>query len=190
METNGNRRTRNLVVLFAVVFGWIALDRITKSIVEDGHVVGDILVDNFLGFRFQLVHNTGAAWGAFSDATGGLSIISIIVIALIIIYSLWQAKSASVFEMVALGLLGAGGIGNLIDRLAFGQVTDFIMPLFIDFPTFNVADIGVTCGVIMLVISIIGQMFFQISAEDSLIEMESGTSKKNKKNKKSKKGGR
>lgn len=189
MEANGNRRTRNLIILFAVVFGWIALDRITKSIVEDGHVVGDILVDNFLGFRFQLVHNSGAAWGAFSDATGGLSIVSMVVIAIIIVYSLWQAKSGTAFEMVALGLLGAGGIGNLIDRLAFGQVTDFIMPLFIDFPTFNVADIGVTCGVIMLVISIIGQLFFQISAEDSLAELESEAAKKKSK-KKSKKGGR
>ena len=43
----------------------------------------------------------------------------------------------------------AGGIGNALDRFTLGYVVDFIEPVFIDFPVFNVADIGVTCGFVL-----------------------------------------
>lgn len=56
-----------------------------------------------------------------------------------------------------MGLVAAGGIGNAIDRFALGYVVDFIQPLFIDFPVFNVADIGVTCGFVLLVLSLLLQ---------------------------------
>ena len=56
----------------------------------------------------------------------------------------------------------AGGIGNAIDRFLMGYVVDFICADFIDFPIFNVADIGVTCGFVLL---FIGLMFFDEDAE-------------------------
>ena len=43
----------------------------------------------------------------------------------------------------------AGGLGNAVDRFTLGYVVDFIDPVFIDFPTFNIADIGVTCGFVI-----------------------------------------
>jgi len=190
----GNLRFRNLTLLFGIVLAWLALDRFTKAAVENGHSVGDVLIDNLLGFRIELVHNTGAAWGAFSDATGSISIVSIIVLVIIVVYSIWQSDKASVFEMIALALLGAGGIGNLIDRLNQGYVTDFITPTFIEFPTFNVADIGVTFGVIMLIVSIIAQFVFMNQAQKVLEDVESNSKKANKntpgraKNTQSKKG--
>ena len=49
----------------------------------------------------------------------------------------------------ALGAVAGGGVGNLIDRVAAGRVTDFFCTTFIDFPVFNVADIFVTCGVVI-----------------------------------------
>ena len=49
----------------------------------------------------------------------------------------------------------AGGIGNAIDRFTLGFVVDFIEPTFIDFPIFNVADIGVTCGIILFIVSLL-----------------------------------
>ena len=52
----------------------------------------------------------------------------------------------------ALGAVAGGGVGNLIDRVIAGQVTDFFATAFIDFPVFNVADIFVTCGVILSLI--------------------------------------
>ena len=49
----------------------------------------------------------------------------------------------------------AGGIGNAIDRFTLGFVVDFIEPTFIDFPIFNIADIGVTCGIILFIVSLL-----------------------------------
>ena len=65
---------------------------------------------------------------------------------------------ANGFEMVGLGLLVAGGIGNFIDRLVYGYVVDFITPTFINFPTFNIADIGVTCGIVLAAIGYLYQL--------------------------------
>lgn len=72
--------------------------------------------------------------------------------------------------MSALGALGlslvvAGGIGNAIDRFTLGYVVDFIEPVFIDFPVFNVADIGVTCGVALFIASLIIEMLKASHAE-------------------------
>ena len=53
-----------------------------------------------------------------------------------------------------------GGLGNMVDRLARGSVTDFIATAFIDFPVFNVADIAVTCGI---AISLIGYLMWEQS---------------------------
>ena len=52
-------------------------------------------------------------------------------------------------------LVVAGGIGNAIDRFTLGFVVDFIEPTFIDFPIFNIADIGVTCGIILFIVSLL-----------------------------------
>ena len=52
-------------------------------------------------------------------------------------------------------LLVAGGLGNAFDRFALGYVVDFIEPVFIDFPVFNVADVGVTCGFVLFLVGVI-----------------------------------
>ena len=54
-------------------------------------------------------------------------------------------------QLFSIGIVVAGGIGNAIDRFVTGYVVDFICFDFIDFPVFNIADIGVTCGVLILV---------------------------------------
>ncbi len=54
-----------------------------------------------------------------------------------------------------MALVVAGGLGNAIDRFTLGYVVDFIEPVFIDFPVFNVADIGVTCGFVLFVVAMI-----------------------------------
>ena len=58
-------------------------------------------------------------------------------------------------ELIGISLVVAGGIGNAIDRFTLGFVVDFIEPTFIDFPIFNVADIGVTCGIILFIVSLL-----------------------------------
>ena len=55
-------------------------------------------------------------------------------------------------ELIGLGLVIGGGIGNAIDRFVLGYVVDFIDLSFMDFPVFNIADIGVTCGLALFLI--------------------------------------
>ncbi len=103
---------------------------------------------------FTLERNTGAAWGMFGDMTGVLSIVSIAVCVLAVFYMMLTPKLPLV-GVIGLSFVVAGGIGNAIDRIAQGYVIDFIKPTFIDFPVFNVADIGVTCGVVLFIVALI-----------------------------------
>ena len=68
------------------------------------------------------------------------------VMAFVLVYLL-RAPKISRLEVLGMGMVVGGAIGNAIDRLVFGFVTDFFATRFIDFPVFNVADIGITCGV-------------------------------------------
>ena len=144
------------VVAFAVlVVAWIALDQFTKSFFA-GQEPGAILAGPFAGLiDIRLVHNTGGAWGVFSDSTAALGVFSIVVCVAISAFFLVTARDSGVIQTVSFALIVAGGIGNAIDRFAQGFVTDFIEFSFFDFPVFNVADIGVTCGFALLVISML-----------------------------------
>lgn len=97
-------------------------------------------------FRFDLVFNTGAAYGIFSDYTFALLILGIIVIAYILlkINSFVQTP----LDAYAYGCLIAGALGNTFDRLVFAKVTDFINIQII--PVFNIADTLINIGVILL----------------------------------------
>ena len=151
-----SRRRRNACALAAVCLAWLVFDIATKRFFDSGSFdLGEHIAGPFLGlFRFTLVHNTGAAWGMFSDATFVLGVFSIIICLIVIGYALYDA-AAPIGVAVGAGLVVAGGIGNAIDRFANGYVIDFIDFTFIDFPVFNIADIGVTCGLIVIVASTI-----------------------------------
>ncbi len=103
---------------------------------------------------FTLVHNTGAAFGIGSQSTWLFIIIASVIVLGIILW-LALSKNLKLGLVVALSLLAAGGIGNVVDRILFGYVVDFIEFTFIDFPVFNVADICVTAGVILLFIQVL-----------------------------------
>ena len=66
-----------------------------------------------------------------------------------------QALEIPDLQVVGAALVVAGGLGNAFDRFALGYVVDFIEPVFIDFPVFNVADIGVTCGFVLFLVGVI-----------------------------------
>ncbi len=122
----------------------------------DVHSVGSIISFNVLGlFNFQLVHNTGAAWGILSNSTAVLGWFSIVVsVAIVIWLFAYRKQKASWLEVISLALVCAGGLGNAFDRLVNGYVVDFIACNFIDFPVFNIADVGVTVGVVLLCIAL------------------------------------
>lgn len=140
---------KKAAVFVPLVVVWLLLDLATKAYFN-GFSVGQVVAGPFLGLvQFRLVHNTGAAWGMFDDATIGLGVMSLLVCVALTVYLFGFAKNATVPETVGLGLIVAGGLGNVIDRFTQGYVVDFIDTVFIDFPTFNVADIGVTCGFVI-----------------------------------------
>lgn len=134
---------------------WLVLDVISKRYFESAYALGQTSAADFGLFRFRLVHNTGAAWGVFGDSTFALAVVSLIVcagiLALYLFYERLAEHRPSVLETASLALIFSGGIGNAIDRFAQGYVVDFIEFTFIDFPVFNIADIGVTCGFVLLI---------------------------------------
>lgn len=157
---NHIKRVRNLAIFAGCALVWFFLDRLIKSFVESHFDKGDVFVNNVLGlFEFRLVHNTGAAWGSFENYTAIIACISFIICIVLVIYAIVFSNRAHVIEMISLALICAGGFGNLFDRVTQGYVVDFISTTFINFPTFNIADIGVTCGLIILLLCLIIRTF-------------------------------
>lgn len=160
---DARRARRRAAALFAVVaLVWLALDQATKAYFN-GFELGQDIAGPFLGlFQFTLVHNTGAAWGLFSGSTAALGVVSLAVSAAVAVLAVRFAPRSNALLVLGAALVAAGGIGNAIDRFALGYVVDFIEASFIDFPVFNVADIGVTCGVVLAVVAL---AFFWKDAE-------------------------
>ena len=156
METGAaeERVLPKVVAFFAIAAAWVALDQYTKSFFAGMQPAG-IIAGPFAGLiDIRLVHNTGGAWGIFSDSTFGLGLFSVAVCAAITVAFLIGVKGTTALQTVALSLIAAGGAGNAIDRFTQGFVTDFLEFSFIDFPVFNVADIGVTGGFALLLLGI------------------------------------
>ena len=95
--------------------------------------------------------NTGAAFSLLSGYTGIIALISIVLLsAIVIVVSRYLRLTAS--GSIAIQCLIGGGIGNLLDRLFYAGVTDYIRLLFVPFPVFNLADIAITVSIIVLLI--------------------------------------
>lgn len=140
------------VLTFVIVVGG---DQITKTIVDHTlQLWGSYkIVNNF--FYFTYSHNKGAAWGIFEGHLWLFFLISIIA-AIGIIYYFKESMPYQKLTRFGLVLLFSGMIGNLIDRVVFGYVRDFIDFIIFgyDFPIFNVADMAITIGVILIIIEI------------------------------------
>ncbi|MBW2993781.1 signal peptidase II [Candidatus Woesearchaeota archaeon] len=124
---------KKFLLVFGTAFLVAVIDQISKVIVPN------------------VVQNTGAAFGLFKNAGIFLIIISIIVILAVFYYYKKIPKKG--FAPFLTGLILGGAVGNLIDRIAFGFVRDFI-DLRI-WPVFNIADACLTIGVIGLVVYLI-----------------------------------
>ena len=135
-----------------------AADQVIKFFAErDLSPVGEkVVVNGFLGWEY--VRNTGAAFGSFSNNTAVLSVITGIII-VIGLAAIVMKKIRSKFLLTVAVMIISGGIGNLIDRISKGYVTDYIKVLFVDFPVFNFADILVTCGSFMLIFYLIWDIY-------------------------------
>jgi signal peptidase II len=112
-------------------------------------------------FRIIHIHNTGASFGLFQDHSFALTIVAFIGIAFVLLYVFLVPRYfpflSTRMSRVSLGMVLGGIIGNLIDRLNQGYVTDFIDTSI--WPIFNIADSAITVGVILFA------LFFLLSSK-------------------------
>jgi signal peptidase II len=130
----------------AVTAGIVALDQVTKALVRANLARGDREAV-FPGVEIVHTRNTGVAFGALSG--GGAVVTVMIAVALVALLAYFATHIRRPLVWLPTGMLLGGAIGNVIDRVRDGAVTDFIqIPL--GFPAFNVADMSITFGVLVL----------------------------------------
>ncbi len=151
------RRYRLLVMIGSIS---IILDQITKYwarsalMSADGRPTPIVVVEGY--WDFVLAYNFGSAFSMFENLPYGrfwLSLVAAIAIAAIV-RMVHKADDSQTGFVVALALMAGGAIGNLIDRIAFGKVTDFVLWKYGDFrwPVFNIADIALSVAVGLFVV--------------------------------------
>ncbi|MEN8255187.1 MAG: signal peptidase II [Verrucomicrobiota bacterium] len=132
----------------------VLLDQFTKQWIRSAFVYGESqpVIDGF--FNLTYVRNDGAAWNILSGHGLVLILISVAVLALLVIYrrSFLQERF---LHKILLGLMVGGIVGNLIDRIRFGWVTDFLDFQFgtYHYPSFNVADSAICIAVGLYIIT-------------------------------------
>jgi signal peptidase II len=137
----------------------VALDQLTKLFIHSSFELGQSVPVIKGYFHITYVRNLGAAFGIFRDHSElfrKLFFLSVPPIALVIVLMMLRGvNSKDRWQVFALSLIFGGAVGNYIDRLRFGYVVDFLDFHFYDswsYPAFNVADSGIVCGVILLLI--------------------------------------
>ncbi len=147
------KRSTSFILFIPVLVVVLVLDRITKILMQT-NLAGGSASAGGAPVVFTLVKNEGAAFGIGQGAQT-LFILIAIVIVVVVVGWLLIGKRHGKIEVVSLALIVGGGIGNCIDRIAYGYVIDFIKVTFIDFPVFNIADSCVTVGVVGFLIALI-----------------------------------
>ncbi len=132
----------------------IVLDQASKQLVESSLLVFET-VPLLPFFNLTLVYNEGAAFSFLSDQGGwqrGFFVVLALVVTLVLISWLRRLGPGERVMAIALGLVIGGAVGNLIDRILFGHVIDFLDLYYGQWhwPTFNVADSAITVGVVVL----------------------------------------
>ena len=143
-------RGLRVLVFWLVVILTVTIDQATKAAVTVNLEHQSMaLIPGVIDIVY--VENTGAA---FSIGQGGGLIFIIVAVAFLVgaMFTVWNKPDLPMGLVVSIGLVAGGGMGNMVDRLMEGYVTDFIATRFIDFPVFNVADMCVTVGVFATVI--------------------------------------
>ena len=147
-------KNKNYLIKLIIIVVGIVIDLATKIIFANIFATPRedmTIIENF--FYFTYVENTGAAYGMFSGNTIMLAIFSIIFIIAFIVYDYYNHEKNWLY-IGGFSLIVSGAIGNLIDRIFLGYVRDFVSIKLFSF-VFNIADLWVTVGVILFVVSII-----------------------------------
>lgn len=139
---------RRRLLFFGSALLVVALDQATKGLVRAFMDRGEAWPEGW-SVRLHYVTNTGAAFGILRDQTGFLIVTTIVGLAAIYLYYRYPPFDHMVAP-IAIGMMLGGAIGNLVDRVRVGMVTDFIDFAF--WPSFNVADSSITIGIAVLLL--------------------------------------
>jgi len=153
---------RRKIFLFSVVaVSFKEQDQWTKALAREylrprGPMNPKVVVQNFFDLRYA--ENPGVAFSMFQDLPGGrllLTVLAIGAFAMVIAYLRRTPEGATRLH-VALGLIGGGAIGNLVDRVIYGRVTDFIVwkKGSLEWPAFNIADAALCIGVGLMLLDL------------------------------------
>lgn len=105
-------------------------------------------------FDFYYIRNEGAGWGILQGRMWFFYVVTFVII-VYLIYLIYKHRQGSLFLKGTYGLLLGGAIGNLIDRIINGYVIDMFRLTFMNFPIFNVADMALSIGVVLLIIQVL-----------------------------------
>ena len=141
-----------LYIILTVIL--VAIDQLVKFLVRANIPLGGHV--SFIPHVLELtyVQNTGAAFSLLAEHTWILTLISVLVV-IVMVIALWKKVLTHPLGVVPAVLVLSGGLGNLIDRIAFGYVTDMFRTLFMNFAVFNVADICITVGAVWLAVYVL-----------------------------------
>lgn len=148
---------KNIIIFVLGVIVVVALDQITKAAIVAKFFIHESypIIDGF--FNLVYVMNPGAAFGFLANTSAIFRYIFFIgitaLVILLIIYYILKSKSQNMFTVVSLTLIFAGAVGNLIDRVRFGAVVDFL-DFYIrswHWPAFNVADSAISLGAVLMI---------------------------------------
>ena len=129
----------------------ILLDQLTKYLMFYNYKI--YVNKDFIFFRLNYVKNYGAAFNIFSGSRIFLSIISII-ISIILLYLILRKNHLPTLDLYSYSFILGGTIGNGLDRIIKGYVIDFINLNIINFPVFNIADLSINIGFILIIFNL------------------------------------
>ena len=150
------------IICLCIAIGVLALDLITKYIAVSQNF-NVVIIPELL--KFKLTYNTGASFSFLADKSWAIYMfiaITILVCLFILgfyLYHIFKKQKPSKWLAVTLAMVFSGALGNLIDRIFFSGVRDFIYLKFLNFAIFNVADMAIVCSVIVFCVFLIIDTF-------------------------------
>lgn len=146
----------NLTLRYAIAAIVVVLDQITKVIADRSlELYEQIVITPF--FNITLAYNRGAAFSFLNDAGGWqrwfFTIVSAVVSTVLVVW-LYRMSQRERWLSLSIALILGGAVGNLIDRIIYGHVVDFIQVHYAGsyFPSFNIADAAISCGTVVLLV--------------------------------------
>jgi signal peptidase II len=141
------RRLRRDVPFFLVAAGVFGFDQLTKMLVRNNLELGESWPDPDWLVKITHVTNSGAAFGMLQGQGAFLTVTAFVAIGAIVFYYAFPPLEHGLLRL-ALGLQLGGALGNLLDRLRFGEVTDMFH--FPHYPAFNIADSSIVVGLVAI----------------------------------------